>query len=451
MGFGNGAFQAARIAIDGITIIQNITTGKIQTGAPVQITPTTISVTVLLIPIYNNQDTDTPKPFQQMIQLNLSQYPLKGVASDLSNVYFSSDEAGLNKLYSWRETPASLTSAVTWWVLLPNGIPASGTVTIYLQVSSSTALDGVYTGEAPQLSSTYGQYDNGARVFNFYDNFAGTTINPAWTQVVAPPYATVTQNNGVTISEGNYSVGVGLILTNGFTGTQIFEGDVTTISGSGSGYAGLGLQTGNSGSSPGIYLTGGWWSVSTGTMLQGGATNNSDNPNLQISTGIMGGAWLSSSSQVWYENYVATYGSQTAYALPSTVYPTIGLYFQAYGPSSISFQWVRLRAYPPNGVMPIPQTIRILQITLSSTTAGSIAYSMPFINDNYKKFIAYANGYENDTATAQTIIFPVAFSTVANITFNNTGLTLTTSLTTLTISAPNNTNTYTGMIVIEGF
>jgi hypothetical protein len=31
MGFGNGAFQAARISIDGVTIIENITNGKIQT------------------------------------------------------------------------------------------------------------------------------------------------------------------------------------------------------------------------------------------------------------------------------------------------------------------------------------------------------------------------------------------------------------------------------------
>jgi len=88
---------------------------------------------------------------------------------------------------------------------------------------------------------------------------------------------------------------------------------------------------------------------------------------------------------------------------------------------------------------------------LAGTTAGSIVYSMPFQGSSYKKFIAYANGYENDTTTAQSITFPVAFSTVAGITFNNTGLTLTSSLTALTISAPNSTTTYTGMIIVEGF
>ena len=89
--------------------------------------------------------------------------------------------------------------------------------------------------------------------------------------------------------------------------------------------------------------------------------------------------------------------------------------------------------------------------TLNGTTAGSITYYQPFQGSSLGKFIAYANGYENDTTTAQTITFPNPFTTVANVTFNNTGLSLSTSLTTLTISAPNNTTTYTGMIIVEGF
>jgi len=92
----------------------------------------------------------------------------------------------------------------------------------------------------------------------------------------------------------------------------------------------------------------------------------------------------------------------------------------------------------------------ISQSTLSGTTAGSVVYSMPFQGTSYKKFIAYANGYENNTTTSQSITFPVAFSTVAGITYNSTGLTLTNSLTALTITG-GNTTAYTGMIIIEGF
>ena len=37
-------------------------------------------------------------------------------------------------------------------------------------------------GEAPQLSPTYAEYDDGASVFSFYDNFAGTSLNTSkWT------------------------------------------------------------------------------------------------------------------------------------------------------------------------------------------------------------------------------------------------------------------------------
>ncbi len=89
--------------------------------------------------------------------------------------------------------------------------------------------------------------------------------------------------------------------------------------------------------------------------------------------------------------------------------------------------------------------------TLAGTTAGSVIYSMPFAGDNYKKFIAYFNGYENDTTTNQTITFPVAFANTPIIVANNTGLSLSASTTTLTITAPDNTTLYTGWVIIEGY
>jgi len=84
-------------------------------------------------------------------------------------------------------------------------------------------------------------------------------------------------------------------------------------------------------------------------------------------------------------------------------------------------------------------------------TAGSITYIQVNSLSTYKKVLMYANGYENDTTTNQSITYPVAFSTVAAVTFNNTGLTVSTSLTALTITAPDSTTTYTGIIVVEGY
>ena len=89
--------------------------------------------------------------------------------------------------------------------------------------------------------------------------------------------------------------------------------------------------------------------------------------------------------------------------------------------------------------------------TLNGTTAGSITYIQVSSFPTYQKYLMYANGYENDTTTNQSITYPTAFSTVAVITVNTTGLTVSTSLTELTITAPNNTNTYTGVIIVEGY
>ncbi len=88
--------------------------------------------------------------------------------------------------------------------------------------------------------------------------------------------------------------------------------------------------------------------------------------------------------------------------------------------------------------------------SLTGTTAGTVEYVMPE-QGTYKKFVAYANGYENDTTTAQSITFPVAFANVPVVTTNTSGLTVSVTTTTLTITAPDVTTTYTGYVIVEGF
>lgn len=90
------------------------------------------------------------------------------------------------------------------------------------------------------------------------------------------------------------------------------------------------------------------------------------------------------------------------------------------------------------------------QSTLAGTTAGSVVWSQPFQGNAYKKFVGAAEGYENTTATHQTITFPVAFSQTPAIVSNGglTGLTVTT--TTLTLPASMGA-TVSGTIIVEGF
>ncbi len=87
-----------------------------------------------------------------------------------------------------------------WWVNISNGIPANNNITIYMYIGSSSAnyyqQYYPYVGEAPQLSSTYGQYDNGNYVFSVYYNFAGTTLDSRISTING---VTLTQNNGLTI------------------------------------------------------------------------------------------------------------------------------------------------------------------------------------------------------------------------------------------------------------
>ena len=103
---------------------------------------------------------------------------------------------------SWLESGNSNTASNTvYWLDLPSVTPASGgTQTIYMGFSStSTNLMSStgYVGEAPQLSPSYGLYDNGAQVFTFYDNFAGTTLSAQWA-----PTATYTNDEGTNVALG---------------------------------------------------------------------------------------------------------------------------------------------------------------------------------------------------------------------------------------------------------
>ncbi len=94
-------------------------------------------------------------------------------------------------------------------VIIPSGcwnrsrLGSGGTLTIYFALQSlSTTFNGNFWGEAPNIPGTYGTNDNGANVFSFYDNFAGTTLSNKWTTVESTG-GSVTVNNGATFTKFN--------------------------------------------------------------------------------------------------------------------------------------------------------------------------------------------------------------------------------------------------------
>ena len=87
--------------------------------------------------------------------------------------------------------------------------------------------------------------------------------------------------------------------------------------------------------------------------------------------------------------------------------------------------------------------------TVTGTTAGTVYWAQPE-KGTRKVFIAYFDGYENDTKTNQTITFPTPYSYAPTVSTNSTGLTVSASTTELTITSPDSTTTYSGVVEVVG-
>jgi hypothetical protein len=88
--------------------------------------------------------------------------------------------------------------------------------------------------------------------------------------------------------------------------------------------------------------------------------------------------------------------------------------------------------------------------TANGTTAGTVNIYAVQYTPSYIKYIISFSDYENNTTTNQTINYPSPFFTNAVITANNTGLAVSTTLSAITITSPNSTTTYSGIVIVEG-
>jgi hypothetical protein len=377
------------------------------------------------ISITNTQNIPTPSPFQQDIAICNGNLPVSSsfayvnnatlfnqINSNGSNVYFATNAGSSPNIYSWYEGQFTYNGVTcdVWWINLSQGIPANSNVTIYMYIGPNSAnyysQYYPYVGEAPQLSSTYGQYDNGNYVFNYYWNFAGTTLpnNLVCTVLSNPSGASgsCSVNNEVTISNTNgqdfwdsdYMITY-LYYNQPISIPAIVEARVISL-------------TGNSGDS-------GW--TKAGILYQNQVTDSSDS-NGEVDMEVTDGngyafQWQSGTSYIApsgnYNGGSITYPTILVLVFPNTSYacgfygsslgvlsqegscvtPTsmtsqgyIGLLVTAHsssGTSSAVFQYLLVRAYPPNGVMP---SISILSsaptpgsysVTVTASTPGSSA------------------------------------------------------------------------------
>lgn len=324
-------------------------------------------MTTLVIPITNNQTSDTPANLQVKVQFNALTYKTQ-LAADLGNIRLYSDDDLTSPLYGWVESGASNTATNTvFWVLIPSVIPAGSTLLIYMTfLSTSTEYDGNYWGQAPQLSGTYGQYDNGANVFPFYDNFAGTALNSRWTV----SGITYTVNNGftatVTAAEG-YIISKALALnpathvldfygTNFQTASTYWTAVGMLDGGENGGTSGSGLGSMIVAGYPSASQTNGWQRNSTSGLQTSGA----------MQTAQAAAIWTVEPTAPSSTNFYINYGGLQTVSAYADTYPLYeGLVSAGAADTPYTFSvpvavtWFRVRLYPPNGVLPSTSVVSI--------------------------------------------------------------------------------------------
>jgi len=314
--------------------------------------------------ITNTQNVSVPSGLQVMATVPLT---FKNYTIDFDKIGFYYNG---NPVYSWVESVSG--GNMTVWLKMPVSIPANSSIKINAIPYAKTVLDGNYWGCAPQLTSTYGQYDNGASVFNNYWNFAGTTLPNGW-QTIASGYSI---NNGLIFSAvSNANQGIG-------TTFAVATPGLLEIYATGNyGRIGLELSTSNTTFFDGERT---WYENGYG-MIYGGYVSPPDGffarnlgssqmilVNFESSTPmpqVFGVGWVSTGNEreYTYQNPlspITILNSDNAVAIANNLYIYVGQ-----GESGSTQQggnwtvyWLRTRAYPPNGVMP---TVSVSSIPVS--------------------------------------------------------------------------------------
>jgi hypothetical protein len=158
-------------------------------------------VKAFAITISNPTSYNTAQPHVQHIAIQNSylQYWLN-TAVDVRRIAFLDPQTGAFAP-SWY---SMFDGVYHHWFVKTNQISAQSTYTLYLLYSYGNILaDGNTVGISAwagqqMYAIPYGQLDNGSSIFLLYDNFAGTTLSPAWTQNLND--GSISVNNGLTMT-----------------------------------------------------------------------------------------------------------------------------------------------------------------------------------------------------------------------------------------------------------
>ena len=327
----------------------------------------------------NTQSSATPSPFQQMINFTSSDPGFSSIATGNfgQNVEFFYYNGTV--IPSWLENYTS--NYAIWWLKIA-AIPAGSSETVYVGFAptSTNLFNTVNDGEAPQLSSTYAEYDDGANVFNFYDNFKGTSLNTSkWTSGTSSG-GTITVNNGITLTYSSSSVGGAWIV-----GNQYFSQSSNVV------FEALFNMYGTSNFND-IRGRMYWWEQGQTSIADNNAYSiyhilssqdygyftdsaiGANIANIMLPYGTLLGTLPTPSSSSDYNVLTQQILTSVSFIFNTVNYPSYSLIASktvtgsttdSFSPliqasddgssgNTVTFnvQWVRVRAYPPNGVMP---------------------------------------------------------------------------------------------------
>ena len=325
-------------------------TSSVKIGSP--------SLYYVPINLTNSFSSPTPSGFQQMINVNFSQYE-NFLAADAGNVRFfnSTNFSGQNELHAWLEnftgsngSARFATNSLVWINLGNTIIPSASQITIYMAfMPATTEFDATYWGEAPTLSPAYAEYDDGAQVFTFYDNFAGQTINSAWN--IAGASGDFSVNNGLTVNSSPFP-GLSLSLNNQYTGPLVVDAYQGGTYGN---WLGISFSNQQSTSTSFAITSGAIQYVYPpegedgyhGLCISSGCSAFTTNP--PSTTSQVVSLAVNSTTATEYQDYSSPTSAIGTISL--TNYP--GIVQIAYSSSDTQVtHWFRIRAFPPDGLMP---------------------------------------------------------------------------------------------------
>ncbi len=293
--------------------------------------------------IDNTQSVSTPVPFQQEANISLSDF--SGYeSSNLQNVEFSYQNGTI--IPSWLESYSS-TNAI-WWLKIGGGVPANSELTIEVELAlptSTVLFNNVNNGEAPTLSSSYGEYDDGANVFNFYDNFSGTSLNKSKFNVSSLSYSV---DNGLTLDVPGSGFGF-LYSIPSFSAGSVFDfyGKPTFNNGAN------GFDFG-AGDCINCNPIGDSWMIGANELVSGYYLylNNTKTPTNYVQAyGVWTVGLESSGTTAFSEyNYSDEYTVTNSTFLPHPISYQLLIHTGTSGNTFL--QWFDERSAPPNGVMP---------------------------------------------------------------------------------------------------